>query len=231
MNVSFFPNYIAMDLRRAASTGRAASRISTRANRNASLCKNRQSIGQSNATTSSKSIAKVFSEATCGWFTSENILKLKFFSEFNSYLHFIFKVPGRIPRNARAYNSSRKNRMAKHMVRPTTFFPSNYVPVSITNDDDNNLNSLDPNYYRNGCNANSMNDRDVDNMIIVDEPSDTEADFGTNDDEKISALIKRVKRDKEREYTIETSISEHNGYKVMHLLLCEINFNSIIHFF
>lgn len=128
-------------------------------------------------------------------------------------------VPGRVPRNARTYNSSRKNRMAKHMVRPTTFFPSNYVPVNLTNDDDNNVNALDPNYYRNGCNVNSMNDDNVDKMMIVDEPSDTEMDPSINDDVKIAAIIKRVKRDKEREYPIGTSISEHNGYKVMQIFL------------
>lgn len=121
-------------------------------------------------------------------------------------------VPGRIPRNTRAYNSSRKHRMVKHMIRPTTFFPSNYVPVNIT-DDDNNANSLDPRYYRNGCNSNSINDEDVDNMVIVDEPSDTETDTA-DEMAKIAAIIKRVKRDKEREHPSETSISEHIGYKV-----------------
>lgn len=124
-------------------------------------------------------------------------------------------VPGRIPRNARAYNSTRKNRMVKHMVRPTTFFPSNYVPVNITDDDDSNaMNLLDPNYYRNGCSATNMNDEDVDNMVIVDEPSDTEQDSNANDTTKIASIIRRVKREKEKEHTIETSNSEHNGYKV-----------------
>ncbi|XP_031618641.1 ZZ-type zinc finger-containing protein 3 [Contarinia nasturtii] len=123
-------------------------------------------------------------------------------------------VPGRIPRNARSYNTSRKNRMVKHMVRPTTFFPSNYVPVNITEDDDNNaINLLDPNYYRNGCSVKNMNDEDIDNMVIVDEPSDTEPDPNATDTIKMAAIIKRVKREKEREYSLETTISEHNGYK------------------
>lgn len=141
-------------------------------------------------------------------------------------------VPGRQPRrNARIY-SSRKNRIAKHMVRPTTFFPSNYVPVNISNDDDNNANSfLDPNYYRNGCNASSINDGDMGNMIIVDEPSDTETELSKNDDEKIAAIIKRVKRDKEREYPTETSISEHNGYKVINFEFFENIVFLVIFFF
>lgn len=125
-------------------------------------------------------------------------------------------VPGRVPRNARSYNTSRKNRMAKHMYRPTTFFPTNYVPVNLTNDDDNSANALDPNYYRNGCSANNMNDVDLDNMIIVDEPSDNEMDSSISDDAtKLMAIIKRVKRDKEREHPIETSTSEHHGFKVI----------------
>lgn len=123
-------------------------------------------------------------------------------------------VPGRIPRNARSYTSSRKNRMFKHMTRPTTFFPSNYVPVNITEDDDNNAHSLDPNYYRNGCNVDNLNDMDIENMVIVDEPDDTEIDENANESTKMAAIIMRVMKDKEREYPIETSISEHNGYKV-----------------
>lgn len=121
-------------------------------------------------------------------------------------------VPGRIPRTTRTYNSSRKYRMVKqNVVRPTTFFPSNYVPVNITDDDDNNAHSLDPNYYRN---VNNVNDDDLDNMMIVDEPSDSETDTNKDDEVKIASIIQRVKRDKEKDYSIETASSEHIGYKV-----------------
>lgn len=121
-------------------------------------------------------------------------------------------VPGRIPRNARSYISTRKHRMFKHMARPTTFFPSNYVPVNINDDDDNSkTNLLDPNYYRNGCNADMANELD---MMVVDEPCESENDAQASDSTKIAELIRRVKRDKEREYADEISISEHNGYKV-----------------
>lgn len=120
-------------------------------------------------------------------------------------------VPGRVPRNARSYISTRKHRMFKHMTRPTTFFPSNYVPVNITDDDDSKTNLLDPNYYRNGCETGIANELD---MMVVDEPSETENDSNANDCTKIAEIIKRVKRDKLREYSDEISISEHNGYKV-----------------
>lgn len=121
-------------------------------------------------------------------------------------------VPGRIPRNARSYISTRKHRMFKHMARPTTFFPSNYVPVNITDEDDGKTNLLDPNYYRHGCNADMANDLD---MMVVDEPSEAENDPQANDSTKIAEIIRRVKRDKQREYSDEISISEHNGYKVV----------------
>lgn len=125
-------------------------------------------------------------------------------------------VPGRIPRNARSYANARKNRMVKHMIRPTTFFPSNYVPVNITEDDDSNADSLDPNYYRNGYYANNMNEDDVlDNMMVVDEPSDTETDVNASESTKMAAIIKRVRRDKETEQSIDALASEHNGYKVI----------------
>lgn len=128
-------------------------------------------------------------------------------------------VPGRIPRNVRSYTSSRKNKMFKHMARPTTFFPSNYVPVNITEDDDNGVNSLDPNYYRNGCNADGANDMDIDNMVVVDEPQET--DSNTNDSAKIATIIKRVMTDNERNYSDETANSEHHGYKVIENIYCE----------
>lgn len=138
-------------------------------------------------------------------------------------------VPGRIPRNARNYASTRKNRMIKHMVRPTTFFPSNYVPVNITEDEDN-VNSLDPNYYRSGCNPNYMNEED-DNMVIVDEPSDNESDGVTSDKTIIASIIKRVQRDKEREQSMELPC-EHIGFKVIFIYRTESEmvFFKFLHF-
>lgn len=127
-------------------------------------------------------------------------------------------VPGRIPRNARSYATTRKNRMHKHMTRPTTFFPSNYVPVNITEDDENHAHSLDANYYRHGCNASKFNDMEIDNMVAVDEPNETENDANSNDCSKLAAIIRRVMNDKEKDYTDETLISEHTGFKVISFL-------------
>lgn len=129
-------------------------------------------------------------------------------------------VPGRIPRNARSHPSTRKNRSIKQqLIRPTTFFPSNFVPVNITDDDDINVSTLDPNFYRNGCdnsiygdNAESAKDDDNGDTVIVDEPSDTETSACTDDDTKIVQLVKRVKHDKQKNYPIEISMSDHNGY-------------------
>lgn len=129
-------------------------------------------------------------------------------------------VPGRIPRSARSYTSTRKNRtMKQQLIRPTTFFPSNFVPVNITDDDEMNVSALDPNFYRNGCensmdgeNVESAKEDDNGDTVIVDEPSDTETSACTNDDMKIVQLVKRVKRDKEKKYPIEISMSDHNGY-------------------
>lgn len=124
-------------------------------------------------------------------------------------------VPGRVPRNAKAYATNRKSRMVKHMIRPTTFFPSNYVPVNITDDDENNVHTLDPNYYRIGCSSNEFNaDFETDGMVIVSEPNETDhPNAGPDDHIKMIQLVRRVKKDKEREYPIETANSEHIGYK------------------
>lgn len=125
-------------------------------------------------------------------------------------------VPGRIPRNSKAYISTRKNRLVNQMIRPTTFFPSNYVPVTMTEDDDGSYNSLDPSFYRNGCAeenyANGDDDDYNDGMVAVDEPS--EIDANADDGDRLRELITRVKRDKEKEYPIEMSCSEHMGYRV-----------------
>lgn len=130
-------------------------------------------------------------------------------------------VPGRIPRNARTQQSTRKNRpMKQHVIRPTTFFPSNFVPVNITDDDESNANLLDTNFYRNGR-FNSFDGENVDSAkedendttsVVVDEVSDTEMSACTTDEMKIVQLLKRVKRDKVKKYPIEISMCDHNGF-------------------
>lgn len=128
-------------------------------------------------------------------------------------------VPGRIPRGPRTYQSVRKSRMHKHMYRPTTFFPSNYVPVNIVDDDEASVNFLDPNTYRKSqlsrrdSSASNSRYRADAETIVVDEPSDTEVTAET-DKEKIVRLLKRVKRDKEKNYGDDKPISEHMGYEV-----------------
>lgn len=128
-------------------------------------------------------------------------------------------VPGRIPRNTKSYISvHRKNRLFKQMIRPTTFFPSNYVPFTITDEDENNVNALDPTYYRNGCNRSNLIDDAGDGMIVVDEPESFESNKTSESDvdkaENIIQLIKRVQRDKAKAYPIDSFSSEHNGFKV-----------------
>lgn len=126
-------------------------------------------------------------------------------------------VPGRIPRNTKNYISAhRKNRLFKQMIRPTTFFPSNYVPVTITDDDENNVNALDPTYYRNGCNRCNLSDDAGDGMIVVDEPEsfDTNKTSDADKEEQIIQLIKRVQRDKTKEYPIDSFSNEHIGFRV-----------------
>lgn len=131
-------------------------------------------------------------------------------------------IPGRIPRSSRYYISTRKNRITKQLVRPTTFFPLNYVPVNMPEDDINDSNSLDPNYYRNGFESTSMegnalNDRpEGDGVpVIIDEESENEfSDTNESTELRIIKLIKRVKRDKERETNFETDNCEHFSYKV-----------------
>lgn len=127
-------------------------------------------------------------------------------------------IPGRIPRSARHYISTRKNRLTKQLIRPTTFFPSNYVPVNMPEDDHNDINSLDPSYYRNGCDTNnggevgSGNDREGTVTAIVD--VDSEDEINQSEELRKARLIKRVKRDKERDYSLDPVDCEHFGFKV-----------------
>lgn len=127
-------------------------------------------------------------------------------------------VPGRIPRNSKAYISTRKHRLINQMIRPTTFFPSSYVPVTMGEDDENNQNSLDSSVYRNGCTEEMYaNDDDDDDdyssgTIAVDEPNEMESNM--DDNSRLMELIKRVRRDKEKEYPVETASSEHMGFRV-----------------
>lgn len=129
-------------------------------------------------------------------------------------------IPGRIPKSNRCYVFNKQTRMAKHALRPTTFFPANYVPVTITDDDDYSGGgvTLDPNWYRQGCSTNSIcSDVDTAKMMIVDEDSDVEGK-----DDKMSQMVRllgRVKRDKEKELTMERPHSEHEGFKVINVYL------------
>lgn len=129
-------------------------------------------------------------------------------------------VPGRIPRNARTVGP-RKNRMQKQMIRPTTFFPSNFVPVNMPDEDENNTHALDPDFYRNGCqqsmgnsNPSSQQGDDDNDMVVVDVPSDSEISSNdATDEQKMIRLIKRIRRDKEKKYPIEISTCDHNGFR------------------
>ncbi len=127
-------------------------------------------------------------------------------------------IPGRIPKSNRCYVFNKQTRIAKHALRPTTFFPANYVPVTITDDDDYSGGgiTLDPNWYRHGrkgCSTNSIySDGDNAKMIVVDEDSDSEV-RGDKKSQMVN-LLRRVKRDKEKDLTLERAPSEHDGFKV-----------------
>lgn len=126
-------------------------------------------------------------------------------------------VPGRVPRHARTVGP-RKNRVQRHMIRPTTFFPSNFVPVNMPDEDENNARALDPSFYRNGCqksleNSNFSSQRSDDDTVVVDVPSDGEISAAEATDEvKMVRLVRRVKRDKEKRYPIEISTCDHSGF-------------------
>lgn len=124
-------------------------------------------------------------------------------------------IPGRIPKSNRCYVFNKQTRIAKQALRPTTFFPANYVPVTIADDDDYSGGgvTLDPNWYRQGCSTNSIcSDVDTAKTMVVDEDSETEAK-----DDNMSQMVRllgRVKRDKEKDATMERAHSEHDGFKV-----------------
>lgn len=148
-------------------------------------------------------------------------------------------VPGRIPRGPRTYQTIRKSRMQKHMHRPTTFFPSNYVPVNMGDDDDVDVNFLDPNTYRKsrtdgGLESMVNGERDQSEIVetmVVDEQSDSEVNPGESDKTKIARLLKRVKRDKEKNYKVEESNCDHIGYEVDIIAHCmRSNIASIINY-
>lgn len=130
-------------------------------------------------------------------------------------------VPGRIPRNTRS--TIKRHRHQKNFIRPTTFFPSNFVPVNITDeDDDGNARTLDPSYYRNGCKmasnenelTNLQQNGDENDVVVVDVPSDTESnDTERSDNDRMARLIRRVRRDKAKKYSQSLTVSEHDGYK------------------
>lgn len=127
-------------------------------------------------------------------------------------------IPGRIPKSNRCYVYNKQARIAKNALRPTTFFPANYVPVTITDDDDYSGGvTLDANWYRQGCSTSSIfSDVDTTKTVIVDDDSDTEATEDNTMAQMVRLLV-RVKRDKEKDSTMERAHSEHEGFKVLML--------------
>lgn len=120
-------------------------------------------------------------------------------------------VPGRIPKNHRSC-VPKNNKLMKLCGKKTTFFPANYVPVNMTDDDD--YNSLSFNLYGKESSTGSVasygREQTIANTIVVDQESDDEESQNYSNEFKMLKLIKRVKRDKER-YT--NSKSNHYGYK------------------
>lgn len=125
-------------------------------------------------------------------------------------------IPGRIPKSNRCYAFNKQTRITKQALRPTTFFPANFVPFTITDDDDYSGGgvTLDPNWYRQGCSTNSIcSDADAAKITVVDEDSDTE--FNDDTTAQTIRLLVRVKRDKEKDLMMQRAFSEHEGYKVL----------------
>lgn len=108
--------------------------------------------------------------------------------------------------------------MQKHMYRPTTFFPSNYVPVNIV-DEEESTNFQDPSTYRKShasrrdSFSSNMRYRADGETVIVDEHSDSETSAMPNK-EKIVQWLKRAKQDKLKSYPDDQQNSEHIGYEV-----------------
>lgn len=126
-------------------------------------------------------------------------------------------VPGRIPKSHRT-QQTKSQRMTK-FGRPTTFFPANYVPVTITEDDELNGVSLDRNWYRQGCSSmgNSLNNCAGPRKVIVDEESDNDDGNTTdnnNEHKRMLKILLRIQNDRKKDETMERGSSEHDGYKV-----------------
>lgn len=138
-------------------------------------------------------------------------------------------IPGRIPKSHR--NQQTKSQRMTRIGRPTTFFPANYVPVTITDEDELNGVSLDRNWYRQGCSFNSeinINNCAGPRKVIVDDGDDDDNDDNdadgnniddnnpenNNDHKQILKLFLRIQNDRKKDETMERGSSEHDGYKV-----------------
>lgn len=121
-------------------------------------------------------------------------------------------VPGRIPKNHRSC-LPKNNKLMKLCGKKTTFFPANYVPVNMNDDDDYNA-LMNFNLYGKESSTGSVTsygrEQTITNTIVVDQDSDEDESQSSSNELRMIKLIKRVKRDKER-YT--NSKCKHYGYK------------------
>lgn len=131
-------------------------------------------------------------------------------------------VPGRVPKSMRP-RMTKSSRITKQALRPTTFFPANQVPFTITEDDDCGI-PLDPNWYRRGCSAttaaNEANANGMRRTYVVDDGEDDDDDDdddggGVSDTDTLKLrLLMRLKRDKDKDARVDRITCEHDGFKV-----------------
>lgn len=140
-------------------------------------------------------------------------------------------VPGRVPKSMRP-RVTKSSRITKQALRPTTFFPANQVPFTITEDDDSGI-PLDPNWYRRGCSSTTASCNTTTLMctrrtyVVDDGDDDDDDDDSLPNNRKIDCeslmlqLLMRLKRDKDKDARVERSQCEHDGFKVrINFFLC-----------
>lgn len=121
-------------------------------------------------------------------------------------------VPGRLPKSGRK-KSLKMRQYSRVMARPSTFFPSTNVPFKMPEDEylSGSRVSLDPNFYRRGCNWSNENEIGAQRIVRVDDDASDNESTQPNESQAIK-LLQRIKRDKEIDLISERQPSQHDGF-------------------
>jgi hypothetical protein len=117
-------------------------------------------------------------------------------------------VPGRLPKAIRTQTKYSKMQKRNRLIKPSTFFPAENVPVKMTDCEDFDL--ITPSmhhqvFLKNTSESEKSDDKNKLTQLVVVSQDSVESLENLSDDEKILRLLRRIRGDLESQNRIEST--------------------------